>query len=246
MTNRHIFTLPDAAMVAQEAAQRFVALAQATVAQRGSFGVALAGGSTPRAMYQLLAQSPLREQVPWDQVFLLWSDERFVAPDDADSNFLMVREALLDHIPLHAANIYAVPTVGGTPEAAALAYTETIDGFTGGTMRLDLVLLGIGPDGHTASLFPGHAALINPPMPHVTAVYDSPKPPPTRISFTLELINSAANVIVLATGAEKADAVRRCLQPTVGEPQLPAGLVQPTNGELVWLIDAAAGSNIAQ
>ena len=244
MTSKHISMLPDAAAVAREAARRFVELAQTVVAQRGSFGVALAGGSTPRAMYQLLAQPPLREQVPWDQVFLLWSDERFVAPDDADSNFLMVRETLLDHIPLHAANIYTVPTVGGTPEAAALAYAETIEGFTSGTMRLDLVLLGIGPDGHTASLFPGHPEVTNPPTPYVMAVYNSPKPPPTRVSFTLDLINGAANVMVLATGSEKAAAVRRCLQPRVGEEQLPAGRVQPTNGELVWLVDAAAGAGL--
>ncbi|MBC8163562.1 MAG: 6-phosphogluconolactonase [Roseiflexaceae bacterium] len=241
-TNAQVQVLPDAAAVAQEAAQRFVALAQEAVARRGQFSAALAGGSTPKAMYQLLAQPPLREQVPWEHVLLFWSDERFVAPDDAESNFLLAREALLDHIPLPAANAFPVPTIGSSPEAAAMAYAETIAANTGETMVLDLVLLGMGPDGHTASLFPGHPALTILPSLDVIAVHHSPKPPPDRISFTLPLINRAANVLVLATGAEKAEAVRQCLRPAAGEAALPAGLVRPRPGTLTWLVDAAAGA----
>ena len=243
MNNLKIVSLADSEAVAQAAAAHVVMLAQAAIAQHGRFSLALAGGSTPKALYQLLVQPPFREQIAWDKTVLFWSDERFVAPDDPDSNFLLAREALLDQIEIPAANIFPVPTVGGTPEAAAAAYAETISALFEGPPRFDLILLGIGPDGHTASLFPGHPEVAAPPQPLVIAVYDSPKPPPTRISFTLPLINDA-NVLVLATGAEKADAVRRCLQPQPGEDVPPAGLVRPSGGELVWMIDAAAGREL--
>ena len=238
--SRTITVLADAGAVAAEAARRFALLARAAAADHGTFSVAMTGGTTPKSLYRLLGQPPLRDEVPWDHVFFFWSDERFVAPDDAESNFRLVRETLLDQISLPAANVFPVPTIGGTPEAAAMAYAETITATLGGDMRFDLVLLGVGPDGHTASLFPGRAEVTNPPAPYVIAVHDSPKPPPTRISFTIPLINAAAHVLVLATGAEKAEAVRHSLHPAEGETVPPAGLVTPTTGELVWLVDAAA------
>lgn len=244
MNDIKIVPLADSEAVAHAAAAHVVTLAQTAIAQHGRFSLALAGGSTPKVLYQLLVQPPYRTQIAWDKTVLFWSDERFVAPDDPDSNFLLAREALLDQIEIPAANIFPVPTVGGTPDAAAAAYATTIDALFEEPPRLDLILLGIGPDGHTASLFPGHPEVAAPPQPLVIAVYDSPKPPPTRISFALPLINAAANVLVLATGAEKADAVRRCLQPQPGEMPPPAGMVRPTDGALVWMIDAAAGREL--
>jgi 6-phosphogluconolactonase len=231
----------DSAAIAEAAAHQFVALAQRSVETTGRFSVALAGGTTPMAMYALLAQPPFRDQVPWSHLHLFWSDERYVPPDDSESNFRMVREALLDHIAIPAANIYLIPTVGSTVEGTAESYEETIKAFfDGAPPRFDLILLGVGPDGHTASLFPGFPEVVRPSGRLVAAVHNSPKPPPDRITFTLPLINAAMNVMVLANGVEKATAVRNALRPHEGEELLPVALVQPTNGTLLWFVDEAA------
>src|SRR5512134_2483280 len=121
-----LIILPDPAALADEAARRFADLARAAVADRGRFTVALSGGSTPRALHERLARPPLRDTVDWANVHVFWGDERMVPPDDPESNYSMARETLLQHVPIPAANIYPVPTVGGTPEAAARAYEETI------------------------------------------------------------------------------------------------------------------------
>lgn len=235
--------LPTAADVAAEAARRFVALAQQAVAERGVFTVALAGGTTPRLMHELLAQAPLVGQVPWSQVRFFWSDERVVPLDHPESNYLMARLSLLDHLDIPAEGVFPAPVEGATPEEAAAAYAATIAAQVG-QAGFDLVLLGIGPDGHTASLFPGRPEVDAPPAPDVIAIRDSPKPPPSRITFALPLINAAAHVIVLAPGAEKADAVRRCLRPAAGELPPPAGRVRPGAGRLAWLIDEASASQL--
>src|SRR5215217_5201427 len=197
--------LPDPAALADQAARRFVALAQAAVADHGRFTVALSGGSTPRALYQRLAQSPLSESVDWANVHVFWGDERMVPPDDIESSYRMARETLLAHVPIPAANIYPIPTVGGTPEAAASAYEETITAVFGtNSPRFDLILLGIGSDGHTASLFPGQPEVVRPSTALVVAVHNAPKPPPTRVTFSYRLINQAANVLFVVSGADKA------------------------------------------
>ncbi|KAB8142044.1 6-phosphogluconolactonase [Chloroflexia bacterium SDU3-3] len=236
--------LPTADDVAAEAARRFVALAQQAVAQRGVFTVALAGGTTPKRMYELLAQAPLVDQVPWPQVKFFWSDERFVPLDHPDSNYLAARLALLDHIAIPANTVFPAPVASDTPEHVAASYAATIAQELGEGGVFDLVLLGIGPDGHTASLFPGRPEVDAPSAPDVIAIRESPKPPPSRITFALPLINAAAHVIVLAPGAEKADAVRRCLRPAAGELPPPAGRVRPGAGRLTWLIDEASASQL--
>ena len=240
-----LVVLPDGAALAEEAARRFVALAQAAVKDNGRFSVALSGGSTPRALYERLARSPYRDQIDWDRILMFWGDERYVAPDDVESCFRMAREALLAHVPIHAANIYPVPTVGGTPEGAASAYAETLVAtFSAELPRFDLILLGMGPDGHTASLFPGHPEAVAPSGELVVAVHDSPKPPPTRISFTFKLINAAANVLFLVTGADKAATLRDVLRGPHDPARLPAQGVRPVQGALVWLVDAAAAKDL--
>src|SRR3954464_13756553 len=187
-----LIILPDPTALADEAARRFVALAQAAIADHGRFTVALSGGSTPRALYERLAHPPPSEAVDWSNPHALWGDERTVPPDDIESSYRMARETLLAHVPIPAANIYPVPTVGGTPEAAARAYEETLIAVFGADLpRFDLILLGIGPDGHTASLFPGHPEPVRPSAALAVAVHNAPKPPPVRITFTYKLINAA-------------------------------------------------------
>jgi 6-phosphogluconolactonase len=240
-----LIILPDPAALADEAARRFVALAQAAVADHGRFTVALSGGSTPRAMYQRLGQPPLSESVDWANVHVFWGDERMVPPDDIESSYRMARETLLAHVPIPAANIYPVSTIGGTPEAAASAYAETLTAVFGEQLpRFDLILLGIGPDAHTASLFPGQPEAVRPSAALVVAVHNAPKPPPARVSFTFTLINAAANVLFVVAGADKAGALRAVLRDPADVARLPAQGVRPKHGALVWLVDAAVAKEL--
>lgn len=231
--------LPDPTAVALTAADQFVLLAQAATAARGRFSVALSGGSTPQKLYRLLAQSPHKQQIDWSNAHIFWGDERFVPPDDPNSLWWMARETFLGATPIPTANIHPMPTVGLTPTAAAQQYAHTLTQFFApAPPRFDLILLGLGPDGHTASLFPGQPALTDARL--VTAVHNAPKPPPTRLTLTFSLINQAANIIFLVTGAEKAAAVAQVLRGERDLEQWPAQGVQPANGRLLWLLDQAA------
>jgi 6-phosphogluconolactonase len=238
-----LVVLPDPAALAEEGARRFVALAGAAIKQHEGFYVALSGGSTPRALHERLARQH-RGDVDWERVFVFWGDERYVPPDDAESCYRMARETLLDHVPIPAANIFLVPTVGSTPEAAARAYAETLTAALGATPRFDLVFLGMGPDGHTASLFPGQPEVRAPSGELVVAVHDAPKPPPTRLSCTYRVLNAAANVVFLVGGADKAAALRDVLRGPPDVARLPAQGVRPEAGALAWLVDAAAASRL--
>lgn len=240
-----LIILPDQAALAEEAARRFVALAQAAIANHGRFTVALSGGSTPRALYQRLAQPSLSAAVDWANVLVFWGDERMVPPDDIESSYRMARETLLAHVPLPAANIYPVPTIGGTAEAAASAYEETLTAAFGTDLPcFDLILLGIGPDGHTASLFPGQPEVVRPSAALASAVHNAPKPPPARVTFTYTLINAAANVLFLVSGADKAAALKGVLRGPVDVARLPAQGVRPKQGALVWLVDAEVAESL--
>jgi 6-phosphogluconolactonase len=239
-----LIILPDPAALAGEAARRFVELAQAAVADHGRFTVALSGGSTPRALHERLARSPLSESVDWANVHVFWGDERMVPPDDIESSYRMARETLLAHVPIPAANIYPVPTVGGTAEAAASAYEETLTAVFGAKLpRFDLILLGMGPDGHTASLFPDtDAAAITdrlvaaPYVPHLDA---------HRLTLTLPVLNAARQVAFMVAGADKQETLQAVWGAGAsGDRGLPSSLVHPAQGTLTWLVDrAAAGSN---
>jgi 6-phosphogluconolactonase len=239
-----LVVLSDAAALAEAAAQRFVALAGAAITGAGRFRVAFSGGSTPRAVHQRLAQQH-RAAVDWERVEIFWGDERYVPPDDPESCYRMARETLLDHVPIPAANIYPMSTIGSTPEGTAQAYAETLAAVFGAeTPRFDLIFLGMGPDGHTASLFPGHPEVVAPSGALVVAVHNVPKPPPTRLTCTYKILNAAAQAIFLVAGADKAATLRAVLRGPREVARLPAQGVRPAAGELVWLVDAAAAQQL--
>lgn len=226
----------DAERLAEAAARRIVALASAAVARRGRFVVALSGGSTPRATYRLLATEPHASAIDWLRVQVFWGDERCVPPHHADSNYRVARRALLDHVDLPARNVHRIRGEL-TPEEAAAAYRAELEAALGDRGRFDLILLGLGPDGHTASLFPGTTALEEGQR-AVVAVHLE-ELGAWRVTLTLPVLNAARHVMFLVSGADKANALARVLE---GE-RLPAGLVQPSDGSLTWLVDrkAAAG-----
>jgi 6-phosphogluconolactonase len=231
---------PDMDVLATAAAERFVDLAAMAVAERGQFSVALSGGSTPRATYRLLAAEENAACVDWTKVHVFWGDERCVPPDHPGSSFWVAREALLDRVPLPEGNVHRV---WGElePEQAARAYTaELLTFFSAGWPSFDLVLLGLGNDGHTASLFPDSPALDerHRPVVAVTAHYEDR--PAQRVSLTVPAINAARQVIFLVAGASKAGIVSAVLE---GPPErYPAQLIQPAAGVLVWMMDAPAAS----
>ena len=234
--------VPDAAPLFHAAATEFVSAAAASVETKGSFSVALSGGSTPRGMFALLAGDEFRGQVRWDRVFFFWGDERHVPPDHADSNFRMAREALLSHLSLREDQVFRIHGENPDPAAAAYEYEKTTRQFfglaEGQFPRFDLVLLGMGPDGHTASLFPGTKALIE--QTRVVVSNWVGKFNTHRITMTAPAINSAARVLFLIGGEDKAPALKAVLEGPLEPSQLPAQLIQPRDGSLLWLCDRAA------
>lgn len=242
--------LASASLVTEAAAQRFVSLAGDAIRPRGEFIVALSGGSTPRSLYQRLAAEPFTSKVDWSRVQILWGDERCVPPDDAASNFRMTREALLDHVPVPQANVHRIRGEHD-PSKAATEYERllrrllrTPDGpprIAPGA-RIDLVLLGLGEDGHTASIFPGSAVV------HQSTSWVRAESVQAvsmwRITLTPAIINSAAEVVFLVSGGPKAGILRQVLEGPPRPDALPAQLIAPVNGRLLWLIDAAAGAEL--
>jgi 6-phosphogluconolactonase len=245
-----IKVLADAAALAHEAARRFVEAAKACIGERGRFTMALAGGSTPAALYRLLAQEPYREQVDWSQTWVFFGDERCVPPDSSDSNYQMARETLFDHVPLPQINVVRIHGEW-PPQRAADAYALDLRAHfrdQGRTWpRFDMILLGMGDDGHTASLFPGMPALaVRDQMTVATGVPDYVRPAVARVTLTLPLLNAAARVVFLVTGERKAGAVARALAGNqLAEPP-PAALVRPSDGTLTWLLDHAAAQGLEQ
>jgi 6-phosphogluconolactonase len=236
---REIKILKDAAALAEEGTRRFVKIATEAVAERGRFIAALSGGSTPRAMNALLSAPQFKSQVPWANTYLFFGDERFVPPEHPDSNYLMAKESLLKNVAIPENNVFRVQTEGCSPEEAARAYASSLITATGSSQPcLDLILLGMGPDGHTASLFPNSPVLDSQDL--VSAVYNSPKPPPVRVTFTYSLINNAREVVFLIAGPDKAPVVRKALEDNVSYKQVPACGIKPKNGTLQWLIDEKA------
>jgi 6-phosphogluconolactonase len=185
--------------------------------------------------------------VPWDKVFFFWGDERHVPPDDADSNYRMAREALLSKLPIPEANIFRVPAEGKDAQAVAEAYEQTLKNFFSlkpeELPRFDLILLGMGPDGHTASLFPGTPALQEKSRLVVANWVEKLKT--SRITFTLPVLNAARNVMFLVSGADKAPVLREVLEGDAPAEKYPSKLVRPRNGKLIWFVDRAAGSQLS-
>jgi len=226
----------DNQALSQAAAELFAEQARQAVASRGRFCVALAGGSTPQTCYQLLAQPPVREQVPWEKVHIFWGDERCVPLTDPRSNAGMAKTALLDRVPIPAGQIYPMACIED-PETAARDYQRLLKNFfRPAEPRFDLILLGLGEDGHTASLIPGTSA----PQERIDLVTSLQKPGEdfARLSLTAPQINLARMVVFLVSGQGKALSLRRVLN---GPPaQIPAQLIAPRRGELLWLVDREA------
>lgn len=226
---------PTLVEVAEAAAETIATLATHAIAEQGRFSIALSGGNTTPPVYQRLAEKGL----DWEQIYVFWADERCVPPDHADSNYLAVRETLLNHVPIPAENIY--PMHGDIdPAQAAAEYEHHLRMFFGPTPRFDLIVLGMGSDGHTASLFPNTVA-IHEATRWVIGHYIE-KLDMWRITLTPIVINQAAHVLFLVAGEGKASVLQQVLDGAYQPDLLPSQIIQPTNGELLWLVDGAAGA----
>ena len=226
----------------EAAATEFAAQASQAVRGSGKFTVALSGGSTPKTLYSLLATKP---NIPWDKICFFWGDERHVSPDHPESNYRMAHEALLSKVPVRPENVFRVHAEEKDAAAAASQYEQAVKDFfhlsPGEFPRFDLILLGLGPDGHSASLFPGTSALNE--TRHLVVANWVPKFNTHRITFTFPVLNAAACVLFLASGADKAPILHQVLENSAAD--LPSQKVQPSNGKLIWLVDAAAASALS-
>jgi 6-phosphogluconolactonase len=244
VSNRQVTICRDAEQLYRAAAAQFVALAGAAAPTARGFAVALSGGSTPKGLYTLLATPEYREQIPWSRVHLFWGDERCVPPDHSESNYRMVRESLLSKIDIPQHNIHRMAGEKD-PEIAAAEYELELSNFfqlsEGDLPRFDLILLGLGEDGHTASLFPGSKALER--MKHLVAAVDLETLGRHRLTLTLPVLNNGAQIAFLVSGRSKAAILGEILGTKSRSSILPAAKVQPDNGRITWLVtrDAAAG-----
>ncbi|PWT94130.1 MAG: 6-phosphogluconolactonase [Acidobacteria bacterium] len=231
-----IVVLKDSKEIAAIAAKEFVFLANQAVKDHKYFSVALSGGSTPKTLFALLAKD---SSVPWDKIHFFWGDERHVPPDDPDSNYRMAKEAMLSHIPLCHTCVHRI--LAEDPDAAHAAdlYEHDMKQFFKQFPRFDLALMGMGPDGHTASLFPGTKAL-NEKERWVVSNWVG-KFYTDRITMTAPVFNQAACVMFLVAGDDKAPALKGVLEGPYEPEQLPSQLIRPENGKLLWLVDRAAG-----
>lgn len=245
MAEREILICLDAAELSQKAAERFVALANEASASSGRFTAALSGGSTPKTFYSLLATPGFADRIPWPKVHLFWGDERCVPPEHPDSNFRMVRESLLSKISIPLENVHRMAGEK-EPKLAAVEYEEQLIEFfrlsKGEPPRFDLILLGLGDDGHTASLFPGTEALKE--TKRLVAANFVEKMNAYRLTLTLPVLNNAANVLFLVAGASKAAVVKELLGAKPGASDYPASKIQPRDGKLTWMITQDAAANL--
>jgi 6-phosphogluconolactonase len=227
----------------EAAAEEVVRAASEAVAQRGRFTIALSGGSTPKNLFNLLATNA-RTVLPWDRTFFFWSDERHVPPTDPDSNYRMAEETMLSKIPVAAGNVFRIPAENPDAAAAAEAYEQTLRKFfqlePGQIPIFDLILLGMGPDGHTASLFPGSAGLQEKTRLVIANWVDKMKT--SRLTLTLPVLNAARCVTFLVSGTDKAVVLKTVLEEDAPAEQYPSKLVRPSDGKLIWLVDRAAAS----
>ncbi|XP_010260509.1 PREDICTED: probable 6-phosphogluconolactonase 2 [Nelumbo nucifera] len=238
--------------LATDLADYIAELSEVSVKERGFFAIAISGGSLISLMGKI-CEAPYNKTVDWAKWYIFWVDERVVAKNHADSNYKLAKDGLLSKVPVVPGHVYSINDSMSAEEAAneyefvlrQLVKTRTVGvSESSDCPKFDLILLGMGPDGHIASLFPNHTALDEKDE-WVTFITDSPKPPPERITFTLPVINSASNVAVVVTGGNKADAVHLAID-DVGpdHPLLPARMVCPTNGKLVWFLDRPAASKL--
>ncbi len=241
-----VVTYSDSEKLIHAAAQSIVRVANEAIASRGRFTFALSGGSTPRKLYGLLASDPYRDQINWSLVEIFWSDERCVPADDAESNYHLAQEVMLSKLALPAHQIHRMPADEADRDAASQAYGLEMQRVfaTNGVPDFDLLQLGMGPEGHTASLFPHQASLME--RERLVMPVTVPKPPPLRLTFTPRLLNAAHHVLFLVTGADKADAIQAVLEHPYQPEEYPAQIVRPTQGEVTWMLDTAAAAKLSQ
>lgn len=250
MDQPDIRILADGDEVCRVAAGEFVRLAEEAVRARGRVAVALSGGSTPKGLYRRLAdeKAGLRARVPWDKIHFFWGDERHVAPDHPDSNYRMAHETMLSRVPVPTGNVHRIPAENPDAAEAAEAYTQTLRVFfdmaAGRFPRFDLVLLGLGSDGHTASLFPGADAVHEQARLVVASWMETLHT--HRITVTPPVLNAAACAVFLVSGEDKAEALRAVLRGAYQPDRFPAQIVRPTDGRLLWLVDRAAARLVSR
>ncbi len=236
-----IVVRPTLEEVSREAAACFERLAAENIAAAGRFAVALSGGTTPVALYRLLAEPPFCQAIEWSGVHLFWGDERFVPPDHPDSNYRLAREAFISKVPIPAMNVHPMPTEGD-PETAAAQYETTLRRFfalsRGEAPQFGLILLGLGPDGHTASLFPGSAALSEAER-LVVAIYVQ-KLAAWRLTLTPPVLRAARRAIFLVSGADKAPTLQAVVEGPYNPQRLPAQMLGTDEGRVTWMVDEAA------
>jgi 6-phosphogluconolactonase len=240
----------DAPALAAASAERFVEAAEHAIADHARFVVALSGGSTPQPTFELLAREPLASRVNWSRVHIVWGDERCVPPTSAESNYRMAREALLDHVPIPPENVHRMHGEDD-PERAAASYEATLrtlfrtpsssPSFEPGR-NIDLALLGLGDNGHTASIFPG-SAIVDERSRWIRSEY-VPAVSMWRITMTAPLLNAATGILFLVTGGEKASVLRQVVEGPRKPHELPAQLIAPTHGRIQWLADSAAAAEL--
>lgn len=241
--NSAVRQVADAPALFQAAAAEFTRAAADAVKEKGTFSVALSGGSTPRGLFSVLVgDTNFRDAIAWDKVAFFWGDERHVPPDHADSNFRMARESLLSHLKLRDDQIFRIAGECADAAEAAASYERKVRDFFGlkdaQFPRFDLVLLGMGPDGHTASLFPGTKALGE--RTRIVVSNWVGKFNTQRITMTAPALNAASRILFLVSGEDKAPALKAVLDGPREEQQLPAQLIHPSDGTLLWLVDRAA------
>jgi 6-phosphogluconolactonase len=237
----------DSQTWAEAAAEFVLEVGKEAVRANGRFFIALSGGTTPETLYRALTSPAFADRFDWSRATFFFSDERCVPPDDPRSNYALAQKTLFTPLTITPSQVYRMVGESRDPQTAAHEYEQQLRLATktapSDQPSLDLILLGLGEDGHTASLFPGSPALRD--NQRMIAVTQSPKDPPTRLTMTLGVINQASVILFLAAGAGKAGVVRAILDPkTEAERQLPAALVAPEEGRLIWLLDQAAASEL--
>lgn len=235
---------PNMHALSHAAADVFRALADKAVSERGRFAAALSGGSTPKALYTILGKKPYADQIDWERVHLFWADERCVPPEQGDSNFRLAHELLISRVTIPEKNVHRIRGEEGAEQAAA-AYEQDLRAFFGadGYPAMSLVILGVGEDGHTASLFPGSLPVMENKR-LAAPVFLGPRKK-DRVTLTFPVLNHAQQVLFLASGLSKQKIITRILQD--GNPdELPAGLVHPTAGACTWFLDQEAASRLPQ
>ena len=241
-----IRTLTTPQELSGAAAEEVVHATNDAVAARGRFTIALSGGSTPKNLFNLLATNA-RNVLPWDRMFFFFGDERHVPPTDPESNYRMADESLLSKVPVPPGNVFRIAAENPDAAAAAETYEKTLQKFFGLVPAqfpvFDLILLGMGPDGHTASLFPGTAGLQE--KSRIVIANWVEKFKTSRITLTLPVLNAARCVTFLVSGTDKAPALHAVLDSDAPGQQYPSKLVRPTDGKLIWLVDRAAASELS-